>query len=48
MASYASQLLVVRTLPRKKVTQATTPAKQQKSLIVAGTLRTAGSAPAVC
>lgn len=48
MASYASQLLLVRTLPRKKVTRATTTAKQQKPLIVAGTLRTDGSTPAVC
>lgn len=37
MAPYASQLLVVRPLPRKKGAQAATPAKQQKPLIVAGT-----------
>lgn len=35
MASYANQLLVVGTLPRKKDTHATIPAKQQKPLIVA-------------
>lgn len=35
MASYANQLLVGGTLPRKKGTHATIPAKQQKPLIVA-------------